>query len=77
MQRVRTTGSAALARYGGDRRPLLKPYEADLKGLVGATPDITLGELQTEVERRFGVVAGLSILHKTLRRLGLSHKKSR
>jgi transposase len=49
MQRVRTTGSAAPARYGGHRRPLLEAYEADLKQLVEATPDITLAELQTEL----------------------------
>ena len=60
MQRVRATGSPAPARYGGHRRPLLEPYAADLKRVVEATPDITLAELQTEVERRFGVVAGLS-----------------
>jgi transposase len=30
MQRVRATGSAAPARYGGHRRPLLEGYEADL-----------------------------------------------
>jgi putative transposase len=76
MQRVRATGSPAPARYGGHRRPLLQPYEAELKRVVEATPDITLAELQTEVERRFGVVAGLSTLHKTLHRLGLRHKKS-
>jgi putative transposase len=29
MQRVRTTGSAAPSRFGGHRRPLLAPYEAD------------------------------------------------
>jgi transposase len=69
MQRVRTTGSAAPDRYGGHRRPLLEPHEADLRRLVETTPDITLAELKAEVERRFGVVAGLSTLHKTLRRL--------
>jgi transposase len=53
MQRVRTTGSPAPARYGGHRRPLLEPYAADLKRVVEATPDITLAELQAEVERRF------------------------
>jgi transposase len=46
IQRVRTTGSAVPARYGGHRRPLLAPHEADLTGLVEATPDITLAELQ-------------------------------
>jgi putative transposase len=76
MQRVRTTGSAAPARYGGHRRPLLEPYEAELRGLIEATPDITLAELQTELQRRFGVLAGLTTLHNALRRLGLRHKKS-
>jgi transposase len=76
MQRVRTTGSAAPARYGGHRRPVLEPYEADLKQLVAATPDITLAELQAELQRRCGVVAGLTTLHHSLRRLGLRHKKS-
>jgi transposase len=76
MQRVRATGSPAPARYGGHRRPLLGLHEAELRGLVEATPDITLAELKAELERRFGVVAGLSTLHKALRRLGLRHKKS-
>jgi transposase len=76
IQRVRTTGSATPARYGGHRRPLLEAYEADLKQLVEATPDITLAELQAELQRRFGIVAGLTTLHNTLRRIGLRHKKS-
>jgi len=46
MQRVRATGSAGPARYGGHRRPLLAPHEADLRRLVEATPDITLAELR-------------------------------
>ena len=49
MQRVRATGSAAPARYGGHRRPLLERYEPDLRKLIEATPDITLAELQAEV----------------------------
>jgi transposase len=76
MQRVRATGSAAPARHGGHRRPLLAPHEADLRRLVEATPDITLGELQAELQRRLGVVAGLSTIHNALRRIGLRHKKS-
>ena len=76
MQRVRTTGSAAPARYGGHRRPLLAPYEAELTALVEATPDLTLAELKAGIERRFGVVLGLTTIHKALRRLGLRHKKS-
>jgi transposase len=76
MQRVRATGSAAPARFGGQRRPLLGRYEAELRGLIAATPDVTLAELQAELKRRCGVVAGLTTLHNTLRRLGLRHKKS-
>jgi transposase len=76
MQRVRATGSAAPARYGGHRRPLLAPHAADLRRLVEATPDLTLAELQTELERRCGVRAGLSTIHNALRRSGLRHKKS-
>src|ERR671910_3756055 len=65
MQRVRATGSAAPARYGGHRRPLLEAYEADLKQLVEATPDLTLAELQAAHQRCCGVVAGLTTLHNT------------
>ena len=76
MQRVGATGSPAPDRYGGHRRPLLEPLERQLKALVSATPDITLVELQREVEQRFGLRAGLSTLHNALHRLGLRHKKS-
>ena len=75
MQRVRATGSPAPARCGGHRRPVLAPHESDLRGLVEATPDITLAELQRELERCRGVRAGLSTIHTALRRIGLRHKK--
>ena len=77
MQRVRATGSAAPARYGGHRPRVLGSHEADLRRLVEATPDLTLAELQTELQRRCGLQAGLSTIHKALRRIGLRHKKSR
>jgi putative transposase len=76
MQRVLATGSAAPARYGGHRRPVLEPHEADLRQLVEATPDLTLAELQTALQQRCGVRAGLSTIHTTLRRIGLRLKKS-
>jgi transposase len=34
-------------------------------------PDLTLAELQTELQRRCGVQAGLSTIHNALHRLGL------
>jgi putative transposase len=70
IQRVRAAGNAAPARFGGHRRPLLAPYEADLRGLVDATPDITVAELRC----RLGLVAALSTIHNALRRLGLRRK---
>jgi transposase len=76
MQRVRATGSVAPGRAGGHRRPRLEPHEPELRALVEATPDITLAELQTALERRLGVVAALSTIHNALRRIGLRHKKS-
>src|SRR5512134_45739 len=76
MQRVQATGSAAPDRYGGHRRPVLEPHETELRRLVEAMPDLTLAELQTELERRCGVRAGLSTIHNALRRIGLRHKKS-
>jgi transposase len=62
MQPVRATGSAAPARYGGHRRPLLEPSEADLQQLVEATPDITLAELRAELDRRLGIIVGLATI---------------
>ena len=76
MQRVRATGSAAPTRSGGHRRPVLEAHAADLRRLVAATPDLTLAELQTELQRRCGVRAGLSTIHNALRRIGMRHKKS-
>jgi transposase/transposase-like protein len=61
MQRVRATGSAAPARFGGHRRPLLAPHEGELKRLVAAAPDLTLVELQAALQRRMGL---LSTLHQ-------------
>jgi transposase len=77
MRRVRATGSAAPARYGGYRRPLLEPHEAELHKLVALTPDITLADLQAELQRRLGIVTALSTIHYAFRRIGLRHKKSR
>jgi transposase len=77
MQRVRATGSAAPDRYGGYRRPLLRPHERTLRRLVETKPDITLAELQAALHERIGIRAGLSTIHNTLRRIGLRQKKSR
>jgi transposase len=77
MQRVRRTGSALPARFGGHRRPLLAPHEGRLRQLVEARPDMTLAEVQAALHERTGIVAGLSTIHNALRRIGLRRKKNR
>src|ERR1700688_1179500 len=69
MARLRATGSVAPARYGGPRRP----------ALVAEQPDITLAEIQAEIQaelcRQRGITVCLARIHVRLRRLGLRHKK--
>jgi transposase len=77
MQRVHATGSAAPDHHGGHRRPLLEPHEANLRRRVEATPDITLAELQAELQRRVGISAGLSTLHKRASRARVEGQKGR
>ena len=75
MQRVRRTGSLAPDRVGGHRRPVLEPHEEVLRSLVAAKPSITLAEIRAELKARGIVVAALSTILLTLRRLGLRPKK--
>jgi len=77
MQRVETTGSLEPERSGGRRPRLLEPHAEALASMVETDPDITLVAIQAELERRFDMMAGISTIHRTLRRLGLKLKKSR
>src|ERR687886_2957087 len=75
VRRVRETGSAAPAKIGGYRKPLLAGHEGLLRELTKAKPGITLAEIQTALRQR-GIQAGsLTTIWSTLRRLGLRHKK--
>jgi putative transposase len=77
MRRVRTTGSLAPDRIGGHRRPVLEPHADLLRSLIAAKSGITLSEIQAELRARGIVVAALSTILLSLRRLGLRHKKRR
>ena len=77
MQRVETTGSLEPEPSGGHKPLLLEPYAETLAGIIETDHDITLVKIQAELERRFDVTAGLSTIHRMLRRLGLRLKKSR
>lgn len=66
----------APAKIGGYRKPLLADHEVLLRELVESRKGITLAEIRDELTAR-GIRSGsLSTIWTTLRRLGLSHKKS-
>ena len=72
---MRESDSAAPARIGGYRKPLLAGHEDLLRELTTSKPGITLAEIQAALAAR-GVEAGcLTTIWSTLRRLGLSHKR--
>jgi transposase len=75
MRRVRESGSAAPARFGGYRRPLLDAHEALVRSLVAAEPDLTLAEIQCKLRQHGIVVGAVSTIHRWLRRKELTHKK--
>ena len=75
VRRVRETGSAAPAKVGGYRQPLLAGHEGLLRELTAAKPGITLAEIQAALHERGIEPGSLSTIWSTLRRLGLRHKK--
>ena len=76
VPRVRETGSTEPARISGYRKPLLAGHETLLRELTSAKGNITLLEIKAELAAR-GLEAGcLATIWHTLRRLGLSHKKT-
>jgi transposase len=77
VRRARETGSTAPARIGGYRKPLLAGHEDLLREATEAKPGITLAEIRGALlERGIGPVC-LTTIWSALRRLDLSHKKSR
>ena len=77
VRRVRETGSTAPAKIGGYRKPLLDGHEGVLRELTTSKPGITLTELQAALLERGLQPGSLTTIWSTLRRLGLTHKKSR
>jgi putative transposase len=75
MRRVRETGSIKPARIGGHRRPVLEPHRDLLRTLVNTKAEITLAEIQAELQARGIVIQALSTIHVALRRMKLTRKK--
>jgi transposase len=73
----RDTGSVAPRPRGGGRQPSLDAAGKEaLVEMVKASPDATLEELQTEIERQVGVSMSVSAVCRTLGKLNLPRKKS-
>jgi transposase len=59
-------------------KPLrLEPYRADLERWIAEEPGLTLEELAARVKSTHRVRVGLSTVHKSLGRFGLTRKKRR
>ena len=74
--RARQTGERAARRQGQPRRSKLDPHRAFLLGLIEATPDITLVEMQERLEADRGITASVGTIWTFLDRCGLTVKKS-
>ena len=72
-QRRRESGSIEALPWNGGRRCKLKDAQVErLKNLVESNPDATIDELH----KRMRVKCSRSTIHESIRRLGLSFKKS-
>jgi transposase len=73
LQRHRETGSLAPKDTRRGRKPLLAAHAEAIRELIGQQPDLTAAE----VRGRLGLAASVLTVWRTLRRLGLTFKKSR
>ena len=76
IERVRRAGSLEPDRIGGQRKPALADHTDLIRVLVDAHPRITLAALQTTLCEHGAPRVAPATLWTTLRRLGLTHKKT-
>ena len=76
VRRVRETGSTEPGKIGGYRKPLLAGHEDLLLELTTMRKGITLAEIRDALIERGVEPGSLTTIWSTLRRLGLTHKKS-
>ena len=77
VRRARETGERTARRQGQPKRSKLDPHADFLLGLINATCDITLKEMQERLRKERGVSAGIGTLWQFLNRRGLTFKKNR
>lgn len=76
VQRWRRTGSVAPGQMGGQKRHALAEHGDEVRALVAGQPDATLEELRAGLAAR-GLRVGRTSVHRFLRAIGLTRKKSR
>jgi transposase len=77
LLRRRLTGSPAASTHTGGRRGLLDEDGLELVArLIRQHNDLTLSELCDRVAAKRGVRVSVPTMHRAVRRLELSHKKS-
>jgi transposase len=75
-KRVRETGSAAPAKFGGYRTCTLEPHRAFVLAQLEAVPHLTLHKLKDMLAAR-GIAVSHDTVWRFLRREGRSFKKNR
>jgi transposase len=74
--RLRQTGQATPGPQHNHVRPRLEPFYDVLRARVAAQADATIAELRTWMAEQHGVTVSHPVMWETLRRLGLTLKKS-
>ncbi len=74
--RLRETGQATPGPQHNHVRPRLEPYYDVLRARVAEQADATIAELRDWMAREHGVAVSHPVMWETLRRLGLTLKKS-
>ena len=74
VRRARETGERTARRQGQPKRSKLDAHREFLLGLIAATPDITIAEMQERL-RKVGVAASTGTIWTFLDRHGLTFKK--
>ncbi len=72
---LKTGSMAALPRGGGMKAKVDSRGEQTLRGWIQVQPDLTLEELAQRYKEQFRVTVDLSVMCRTLARMGLSRKK--
>ena len=76
-QRRDRTGEVGTRPRGSRRAPVLAAHSAAIAAQVAHHPSITLADLRAWLGRERGVAVGMTTVWITVRRLGLTLKKSR